>query len=94
MEGDVIHIHLLLHHLVLFCKRLLISWLQSPSAVILEPPKLKSVTISIVFPSIFHEVMGPDAMKQESLVEAWVGGGMLQGQGHRVKQWGAPDLLK
>ena len=40
----------------------LISWLQSPSAVILEPPKIKSVTISIVSPSICHEVMGPDAM--------------------------------
>ena len=40
-------------------KRLLISWLQSPSAVILEPKKLKSVTIS---PSISHEVMGQDAM--------------------------------
>ena len=43
-------------------KRLLISWLQSPSAVILEPPKIKSATISTVFPSICHEVMGPDAM--------------------------------
>ena len=43
-------------------KRLLISWLQSPSAVILEPPKIKSLTVSIVFPSICHEVMGPDAM--------------------------------
>ena len=43
-------------------KRLLISWLQSPSAVILEPPKIKSDTISIVSPSISHEVMGPDAM--------------------------------
>ena len=43
-------------------KCLLISWLQSPSAVILEPPKIKSVTVSIVFPSICHEVMGPDAM--------------------------------
>ena len=42
--------------------RLLISWLQSPSAVILEPPKIKSVTVSIVSPSICHEVMGPDAM--------------------------------
>ena len=41
-------------------KRLLISWLQSPSAVILEPPKLKSV--SIVSPSICHDVMGLDAM--------------------------------
>ena len=43
-------------------KRLLISWLQSPSAVILEPPKIKSLTVSIVSPSICHEVMGPDAM--------------------------------
>ena len=43
-------------------KRLLISWLQSPSAVILEPPKIKSLTVSIVYPSIFHEIMGPDAM--------------------------------
>ena len=40
-------------------KYLLISWLQSPSAVILEPPKIKSVTVS---QSIHHEVMGPDAM--------------------------------
>ena len=43
-------------------KRLLISWLQSPSAVILELPKIKSVIISIVSPSISHEVMGPDVM--------------------------------
>ena len=43
-------------------KCLLISWLQSPSAVILEPPKIKSVTVSIVSPSISHEVMGPDDM--------------------------------
>ena len=43
-------------------KRLLISWLQSPSAVILEPQKLKSDTVSTVSPSICHEVMGPDAM--------------------------------
>ena len=43
-------------------KCLLISWLQSPSAVILEPKKIKSVTVSIVSPSICHEVMGPDAM--------------------------------
>ena len=41
-------------------KCLLISWLQSPSAVILEPPKIKTVTVSIVSPSICHEVMGPD----------------------------------
>ena len=39
-------------------KRLLISWLQSPSAVILEPKKIKSVAVSIVSPSICHEVMG------------------------------------
>ena len=43
-------------------KHLLISWLQSPSAVILEPQKIKSFTVSIVFPSICHEVMGPDTM--------------------------------
>ena len=43
-------------------KRLLISWLQSPSPVILEPPKIKSVTVSIVSPSICHEVMGLDAV--------------------------------
>ena len=43
-------------------KRLLISWLQSPSAVILEPPKIKSDTVSTVSSSISHEVMGPDAM--------------------------------
>ena len=43
-------------------KRLLISWLQSPSAVILEPPKINSLTVSIVSPSICREVMGLDAM--------------------------------
>ena len=43
-------------------KRLFISWLQSPSAVILKPPKIKSATVSTVSPSISHEVMGPDAM--------------------------------
>ena len=43
-------------------KHLLISWLKSPSAVILEPPKIKSVTVCNVSPSICHEVMGPDAM--------------------------------
>ena len=43
-------------------KRLLISWLQIPSAVILEPRKIKSATVSKVSPSICHEVMGPDAM--------------------------------
>ena len=43
-------------------KRLLISWLRSPSALILEPKKIKSDTVSTVSPSISHEVMGPDAM--------------------------------
>ena len=43
-------------------KHLLISWLQSPSAVILEPRKIKSDTVSTVSPSICHEVMGPDVM--------------------------------
>ena len=43
-------------------KCLLISWLQSPSAVILEPKKIKSDTVSIVSPSICHEVMGLNAM--------------------------------
>ena len=43
-------------------KHLLILWLQSPSAVILEPKNIKSVTVSTVSPSICHEEMGPDAM--------------------------------
>ena len=43
-------------------KRPLLSWLQSPSAVILEPPKIKSLTVSFVSPSICHKVMGPDTM--------------------------------
>ena len=43
-------------------KRLLISWLHSPSAMILEPRKIKSATVSTVSPSICHEVMGLDAM--------------------------------
>ena len=43
-------------------KRLLISWLQSTSTVILEPKKLKSATVSTFSPSICHKVMGPDAM--------------------------------
>ena len=53
-------------------KHLLISWLQSPSAVILEPKIIKSATVSTVCPSISHEVMGPDAMifeEGESKVE-------------------------
>ena len=47
-------------------KHLLISWLQSPSAVILEPPKIKSDTVSTVSPSISHEVMGPEVNWSES----------------------------
>ena len=43
-------------------KHILISWLQSPFVVILEPPKMKSVTVSTYSPSIWHEVMGLDAM--------------------------------
>ena len=43
-------------------KHLLISWLQSPSTVILEPKKIKSDTVSTIYPSICHEVMEPDAM--------------------------------
>ena len=43
-------------------KHLLISWLQSPSAVILEPKKINSATVSIVYLSTGHEMMGPDAM--------------------------------
>ena len=50
-------------------KRLLVSWLQALSAVILEPKKIKSLTVSIVSPSICHEVMGPNAM---ILVWSWV----------------------
>ena len=44
-------------------KHLLISWLQSPSAVILEPPKIKSDTVSTVSPSISRGVIGPDYSK-------------------------------
>ena len=43
-------------------KHLLISWQQSPSTVILEPKKIKSVTVSVVSPSICYEVMGPDVV--------------------------------
>ena len=53
------------HSFIIFLprsKRLLISWLQSPSAVILEPRKIKSDTVSTVSPTISHEVVGPDAM--------------------------------
>ena len=49
-------------------KHLLISWLQSPSSVILEPKKIKSVTVSIISLSICHQVMGPDAM----IIVSWM----------------------
>ena len=56
----------MLSRLVIAClprsKHLLISWLMSPSTVILEPKKIKSLTVSIVSPSICHELMGSDAM--------------------------------
>ena len=54
----------MLSRLLITClpsKRLLISWLQSSSAVILEPPRIQSATVSTGSPSICHEVMGPDA---------------------------------
>ena len=47
-------------------KRLLISWLQSPSTVIWEPPKIKSDTVSTVSPSISHEVMGLEVLKSST----------------------------
>ena len=59
-----LHFNMLSRFVIVFLPRnkcLLISWLQSPSAVILEPRKIKSVTVSIVSPSICPEVMGPDA---------------------------------
>ena len=52
-------------------KRLLISWLQSPSAVILEPKKIKSVTVSVISPSICHEVMGPGRNKKNNTTQQW-----------------------
>ena len=48
-------------------KHLLISWLQSPSAVILEPPKIRSLTVSTVSPSICHEVMGLRLLEEISI---------------------------
>ena len=59
------HFNMLSRFVIAFLPRnklLLISWLQSPSAVILEPKKQKFVTVSIVSPSVCHEVMGLDAM--------------------------------
>ena len=53
-------------------KRLLISWLQSPSVVILEPKKIKSVTLSIVSPSICHETVGPEAISWSRRIETTI----------------------
>ena len=67
--GKVMSLLFILKSIFIYClgwyKRasaFLISWLQSPSAVILDPPKIKSLTVSTVSPSICHEVMGPDVM--------------------------------
>ena len=63
-QSNVLLFNMLSRLVIIFplrSKRLLISWLQSPSAVILEPPKIKSVTVSVISPSICHEVTGPDA---------------------------------
>ena len=70
-------------------KHLLISWLQSPSAVILEPKKIKSDTISTFSPSISHEVMGPDAMIFVvcNMVEA----GKVT-EKHKTRKQGTPGL--
>jgi len=64
-QGDVSAFNMLSRLVITFLprsKHLLNSWLQSPSAVILQPPKIKSVTVSTISPSICHEVMGLDAM--------------------------------
>ena len=64
-------------------KCLLISWLQSPSTVILEPRKIKSITVSIVSPSICHEVMRPDAMIL--VFESWALSQVLLNHHHNWK---------
>ena len=60
-------------------KHLLISWWQLPSTVILEPPKIKSVTVSIVYPSICHEVMGPVGTGHGTTDWFQIGKGVYQG---------------
>ena len=59
-------------------KHLLISWLQSPSAVILEPKKIESVTVSIVSPSICHEVMKWVNLIQMTIISTTVGRNLLE----------------
>ena len=64
-QSDVSAFNMLSRLVIVFLtwsKRFLISWLQSPSVVISEPPQIKSVTVSIVSQSISYEVMEPDAM--------------------------------
>ena len=65
MSLSLLYFNILSRFVIAFLSRskhLLISWLQSPSAMILEPQKIKFLTVSIVSPSIWHEVMGPDVM--------------------------------
>ena len=59
-------------------KRLLISWLRSPSAVILEPPKIRSDTVSTVSPSICHEVVGLDTLSQKKSIQMAIFHSFLQ----------------
>ena len=64
-QSNSLHFNTMSRFVIVFLSRskcLLISWLQTPSAVILEPKKINSVTVSIVSPSICHKVMGLDAM--------------------------------
>ena len=68
-------------------KCLLISWLQSLSTVILEPMKIKSITVSIVSPSIWHEVMRPDAMIL--VFESWALSQLLLNHHHNPEKF--PD---
>jgi len=73
-------------------KHLLIAWLQSPSAVILELRKTKSATVSTVSASICHEVMGPDAM----ILVFWIGwhGCKWKGTSHKQRGQGKPPAEK
>ena len=68
-------------------KHLLISWLQSPSAVILEPQKIKSFTVPTVSPSIYHEMMRPDAMILVFWIWAFISVQSLHRVWHFVTPW-------
>ena len=64
-QSNVFAFNMLSRLVIAFLSRrkcLLISWMQAPSALILEPPKIRSLTVSAISPSICHEVMGLDAM--------------------------------